>query len=407
FGTCFLVAQNKLLTCAHVIKSAGGVDAQLFVRFSGTEDLLPVQLAANGWHPKLDIACLEVNNVPQTITPLLLSTADKSEDHPFRTIGFPNIGNYRGLVAEGTVYGLVKKGIRPMLQLDTKNVTTGFSGAPVFDTQQQCVVGMVVEVYNAKLTHKLRDAAFALPMSQIWQTIPELHPPQTKENPFFYGGRINDPTHFFGRSALLTKIKSSLTKRSNISLVGTPQIGKSSLLYYLYQTQSDWLPDVKVVFLDLQGVWDEKEFFEEALMKLGQTGDTHRQFKHAIRGLDLIFLLDEVERLAESDFSRRLRDLLRSLGQDKQFAMCISSQKSLIELFPPQDGMVSPFYNIFSERKVPPFTTTEARQFLAQRLAPTPIHFTQTEINHILSESNNHPAKLQQLAKELFDEKTA
>ncbi|MCP5096580.1 MAG: trypsin-like peptidase domain-containing protein, partial [Chloroflexi bacterium] len=181
FGTCFLVAQNKLLTCAHVIKSAGGVDTQLFVRFSGTEDLLPVQLAANGWHPKLDIACLDVNDVPQTIPPLLLSTADKSEDHPFRTIGFPTIGNYRGLVAEGTVYGLVEKGIRPMLQLDTKNVTTGFSGAPVFDTQQQCVVGMVVEVYNAKLTHKLRDAAFALPMSQIWQTIPELHPPQTRE----------------------------------------------------------------------------------------------------------------------------------------------------------------------------------------------------------------------------------
>jgi len=231
-------------------------------------------------------------------------------------------------------------------------------------------------------------------------------------NPFYTSGRINDPRGFFGRAQLVREMRAELKKRSSVSLVGESQMGKSSLLHYLYATRAEWLPEVTLEYIDLQRVLDEGDFCETVLDKLGAEGNTLRQLKKVLESREVILLFDEVERIAEQDFSPRLHDLLRSLAQEQNFAMALVTQRPLEEVFPARTpGGVSPFHNIFTRKTLGPFTEAEARAFLASRLEGASVAFTPPEVEHLLAESaivgGCHPAKLQRLAKALFEEKLA
>ena len=221
--------------------------------------------------------------------------------------------------------------------------------------------------------------------------------------PFFVGGRINDRCYFFGRERLVREIRADLRKYSSVSIIGEPQIGKSSLLYYLYATRQEWLPtEITLEYIDLQGVLDEADFCETVIGKLGGSGDTLRHLKRTLYQRNVILLFDEVERIAEPDFNPRLHDLLRSLAQEPHFAMCLVTQRPLTAVFPPQTpGGVSPFHNIFTSRELGPFTKTEACLFLQQ----TEANFNQAEIEHLLAESHCLPARLQRLAKRLLQQR--
>jgi hypothetical protein len=228
------------------------------------------------------------------------------------------------------------------------------------------------------------------------------------ENPFYTDGRINDPKLFFGREQLVRELRQELSKRTNVSLVGESQMGKSSLLYYLYATRAEWLPGETIEYLDLQRVLDEADFCEMILKQLDATGNTLRDLRYALATRRVILLLDEVERLAEPDFSPRLHDLLRSLAQEPNFKMCVATQRPLEDVFPPREkGGVSPFHNIFTRKIVGTFSEAEARRFLVARLQNTGITFTERDMARLIAESQCHPAKLQRLAKDLFDEKVS
>ena len=230
--------------------------------------------------------------------------------------------------------------------------------------------------------------------------------PEAIAAPFYTSGRINEPALFSGRQQIIREICSELKKGCSVSIVGESQIGKSSLLCYIYKTCGAWASDSMVEFIDLQGVLDETDFCETVLRKLGESGSTLRDLKRALADRKLILLLDEVERLAEQDFSPRLHDLLRSLAQESHFAICLATQRPLDEVFPTRTpGGVSPFYNIFTTKSLGPFTSMEARDFLAARVANTGVSFTEQEIERLLTESQCHPAKLQAMAKALFERK--
>jgi len=230
--------------------------------------------------------------------------------------------------------------------------------------------------------------------------------PEVMANPFYTSGRIKDAALFFGRQQIVREICSELRKGCSVSIVGESQIGKSSLLYHIYQTRDTWKLDGLVEFIDLQGVLDETDFCETVLGKLGESGSTLRELKRALTATKLVLLLDEVERLAEQDFSPRLHDLLRSLAQEPNFSMCLASERPLEELFPSRTpGGVSPFYNIFTAKSLGPYTRAEARDFLAARTATAGVAFTGQEIEQLLTESQCHPARLQAMAKALFERK--
>jgi hypothetical protein len=228
---------------------------------------------------------------------------------------------------------------------------------------------------------------------------------QAIANPFFTSGRINDPSLFVGRRRIVREICAELRKGCSVSVVGEAGMGKSSLLYYLYQNRADWLPQGTVEFLDLQGVLDEEDFCETILSRLGETGSTLRGLKRALASRELILLMDEVERLAEDDFNPRLHDLLRSLAQEPHFAMCLATDHPLVEVFPAKTpGGVSPFHNIFTVKTLGPFTETEARDCISFYLAGTGVTFSEREIERLLIESRGHPLKLQAKAREFYEE---
>jgi hypothetical protein len=236
-------------------------------------------------------------------------------------------------------------------------------------------------------------------------TAPKVSATTRIENPFYTSGRINDPKLFSGRKQLVRELRQELSKRTNVSLVGEAQTGKSSLLYYLYKTRGEWLPDETIEYLDLQRVFNETEFCETVLQQLNTMGNTLRDLHNALKTRRVILLLDEVERLAEEGFSLHLQDLLRSLAQEPNFKMCVATQIPLEEVFLPRvKGSVSPFHNIFTRKSIGAFTEAEARRFLAERLQNTGVAFTEHDVARLIAESNCHPAKLQQAAKALFDE---
>ncbi len=223
-------------------------------------------------------------------------------------------------------------------------------------------------------------------------------------NPFGDRGRINDPVRFFDRQRLVREIQQLLVSSCCVSLVGPSEIGKSSLLYYLYLTREQWLPHMLVEYFDLQRILDEEDFCETILARLGQPGHELRDLKRALEGSRVVLLLDEIEQLAEPQFHPRLHDLLRSLAQEPTLAMVVATQRPLVDVFPPS-GKTSPFHNVFTTKKMDPFTPAEACAFLKHRLKDTGVIFTIDEMDDLIARSNSHPAYLQIAAYQLFNAK--
>jgi hypothetical protein len=221
-------------------------------------------------------------------------------------------------------------------------------------------------------------------------------------NPFCDRGRISDPARFFNRRRLVRELQQILSAGNSVSLVGERQIGKSSLIYYLFATRKAWLPESTVLYLDMQGVLDEADFCAEVLEGLCESPGDLRTLKRTLRRRQVVLLLDEVEKLRNPDFSPRLHDLLRAFAQEPGLKLAVTSLRPLKEIFPPAESE-SPFHNIFTERRVGPFAPQEARDLLQARLIGSDAVFTEAEIFDIVASSGGHPARLQELACALFD----
>ena len=227
-------------------------------------------------------------------------------------------------------------------------------------------------------------------------------------NPFHTRGRINDPTQFFGRERLVREVREALRKRSSLALLGERQIGKSSLLYFLWATRAEWLPGADLHYIDLQSVLDTEDFCETILKRLNASGNTPRDLKRVIEARiaaqqDVILMLDEVERLRGGDIDARIPNLFRALAQEQHFALCVAGNHALELIFPPSSEIsMSELSNIFGIKWMQGFDEAEARAFLQTRLAGTGVQFATDEIARLWRESAGHPAKLQTLAHEAF-----
>jgi hypothetical protein len=408
-GTGFVAADDLVVTCAHVVADGSGQPAaHIEIGFRAAGESRPAQVVPEYWRaPEAeDIAVLRfAGGLPQGVQTARLGRSTDTHDHPCETFGYPEAGAINGLHGRGTVYGPVTEdGGRTLLQVSSKEITPGFSGAPVLDVATRRVIGMATEILQPDRFGRLGEVAFLTPIETIRAVCPKLREAaRTIENPFHTKGRINDPALFFNRERLVREIQMELKKRCSVSLVGKSQIGKSSLLYYLFRTSADWLPGVAMVYVDLQRVLDEADFCENVLQPLGESGSTLRDLRRALDTRDVVLLLDEVEKLFDKDFSPKLHNLLRALAQESNFAMCVATQRPLEEVFPPSNS-TSPFHNIFTRKTLGPFSEADARRFLATTLASTGVAFSAHDIERLLRDSQGHPAQLQRLAKELYDQ---
>lgn len=234
-------------------------------------------------------------------------------------------------------------------------------------------------------------------------------------NPFVVRGRINNPAEFFGRSRVIREVCEDLRKMNSVAIIGGPQIGKSSLLYYLYATRANWLNPVKqgeVHYVDLQGAFNQADFCETILQKLKTKGKTPIQLKRTLEkrieaGQDLVLLLDSIERLSGKDIDPRMLDMLRSLAQNTHLVLGVASRKPLNEVFQrPNQQMIhlSDFYNIFTERQLPPFSVDEISDFVQSRLRPCGLEMPSDMLHRLIQESQGNPALVQAAARAWFEQ---
>jgi TIR domain/Trypsin-like peptidase domain len=185
-GAGFFVGERHILTCAHVVARALGLDddapekPQAPITFD-VPRVAPNQLLSARvvlWRPPRttggdDIAGLELLDDPPAGTqPAPLAQVKDLWDHPFGAFGFPD-GDDNGRWATGRLLG--SQLITNWVQIEDVKETgfavgPGFSGTPVWDTQVEAVVGMVVA---AEKRTNLKTA-FAIPVDVLARSWPLL-----------------------------------------------------------------------------------------------------------------------------------------------------------------------------------------------------------------------------------------
>ncbi|MFE5397424.1 trypsin-like peptidase domain-containing protein [Streptomyces sp. NPDC056568] len=226
-GAGFLVAEDLLCTCAHVVATADGQRPAdpVEVDFPLLAGALPgprVRASVQSWRPQDDIAVLRLEEEVAGTEPLPLVDDDGEEwDRGIRAFGFPD-GAPRGVNATGRLRGRQRA---DRLQLDLRaegvRIGPGFSGAAVWDPQDDAVVGMLVTRGRGVVA----DTAYLV-------TADRLTDPELLRCPFRGLSRFEaeHSRYFHGREDEVAKLAGALDSRPVTVLVGPSGSGKSSLL---------------------------------------------------------------------------------------------------------------------------------------------------------------------------------
>jgi len=208
-------------------------------------------------------------------------------------------------------------------------------------------------------------------------------------NPYFNRKMIKDTDDFYGRKREVNLIYSMIDapRPQCVSIVGSRRIGKSSLLYFIYdeKNRKKYIQnpdDFIFVFMDLQMDQDitEEEFLyalfdqlklEEVEIDVGEKSpyDTLITFASELekKRKKLVVLLDEFESITGNpNFGHKFFSFLRSVANRYDVAYITSSVKELQKLCHTEEIAVSPFFNIFSSLYLRPFTMQEARELITK-----------------------------------------
>jgi uncharacterized protein len=240
-------------------------------------------------------------------------------------------------------------------------------------------------------------------------------------NPFFYGGRIENPKDFIGRKTELRAIFSALEhfkegQAQHISIVGERRIGKSSLLYHVTNIYKQYLSQpanyhFMLVDLDNSRTHTLLGLLNHILKQLEVNTTKHpslEEFNDALENVRNktniypILCLDEFEHLASrrNEFSNSVFEEFRSLGSNNKLAFIITSKSPLSNLIN-QSHMTSTFPNIFTQLPLGEFTESEVLQLL-QRGRVCEYPFSNEEIRRTRLYGGRHPYKLQVAGSKIY-----
>lgn len=163
-GTGITVSTDgKIVTCAHVIEAALGAHprdatgANVGIYFpqarGGEEKKYTAKVDRCFSNHDDDMVLLQIVGNTSPLAPeqiAVLGMADQSEGNPFRTYGYSSIGDYPATRGDGTILGTVEPPVNRNLQVDpiqlkSRDIATGMSGAAVLDVTRNLVVGLVME----------------------------------------------------------------------------------------------------------------------------------------------------------------------------------------------------------------------------------------------------------------------
>jgi ligand-binding sensor domain-containing protein len=249
-------------------------------------------------------------------------------------------------------------------------------------------------------------------------------------NPYISGEPVRQPAMFFGRDELLRRIFNALHQNS-IMIHGQRRMGKTTLLYQLAEMlrQADdpewaFIP----VYMDLEGTSQSRFFY--ALMDaiwgalqayaldnsprlefFGSAPEdyTDREFTADLRlALDsvieavaprkarVILLLDEMDVVSAYDtvVQQQLRRIFMS-----PLAANLGAVVAGIQISKTWDRLESPWYNMFNEIPLEPFTDEQARELLMEPVRGV-YEWDPAAIEFVVQQSEGYPHRLQQYALE-------
>lgn len=223
--------------------------------------------------------------------------------------------------------------------------------------------------------------------------------PSPTANPFYFGGKITDPTRFVGRAEQLRFVTQRMqgTQMTSVGIVGPRKIGKSSLLYHAYQTYPQRLTDPQrflVAYASLQGagVRTQTTFIQTVAGELAQARGRHPNaaalpawpapcqdliaFEQGLRamqdsGLRCVLCLDEFEALLErpKEFDDAFYDALRAWMDDQRLMLVLASARPLT-YYGSRYRFVSRFFNLGNTAFLDEFSEQEARALVTAPIVP-------------------------------------
>lgn len=236
-GAGFVASSDGLIiTCSHVVlpaelqQSGAAPPSQVEVTFSdGSRQKAIVLQSFWRSHSREDIAVLRVDGLPANARPLSLGQSAGTIGHAIRCYGFPAMGEVAGVWAVGEVQGPVQEGGVSRLQLRAPEVTTGFSGTPVWDEVTGRVLGVIHAVDRPDPLGRAGETAFAIPSEVIATVCKELK--VSDECPYrsLESFKEEHARFYFGRDALVKRLVRSLHQDPRFLAVLAPSgSGKSS-----------------------------------------------------------------------------------------------------------------------------------------------------------------------------------
>lgn len=230
-GAAFLVSDRLVATCAHVVQAAGAdVGEQISLSLSNGKEIIAI-VEPEFWRDANaeDISILRLSEPLENIQPVILGASSGTKGHSFSTLGFPNKG--QELSGGGEIIGYASLHGMKLLQLDSRQVTPGFSGAPIFDEKTKRVVGMVAAITPPDEYLRQGTTAFAIPHEVLNQVCHEIRPVEIA--PYLGLDTFTDETaeFYFGRENLTEKLLNVLRGGCRfLAVFGPSGSGKSSVV---------------------------------------------------------------------------------------------------------------------------------------------------------------------------------
>jgi hypothetical protein len=257
-------------------------------------------------------------------------------------------------------------------------------------------------------------------------------------NPFIFGNPISDPTLFFGHKAEIRQILNRLlsSAHESTSVVGERRIGKTSLCNYLSN------PDVAsglglakdkfcLVYVDFQGLTDitPQRFWQRVLTKIGRLVcdetiaapikefsqqsnvdlfDLEDLFEQLTsKGLTIVLFMDEFEYITQNpNFKSDFFGGLRSLAIHHGLALIPATRRELVDLCHSEEIKGSPFFNIFANVVLRPFSKPEVSEMVDGYMKGSDQSLSSEDKDYIFQIAGGYPFFVQMASHYLFEGKT-
>ena len=238
-GAGFVVGRNDggtIVTCAHVVDAVVDETDTVSIVFVGSTDRSPrtarVDRAAYRATTAEDVAFLSLlERLPNDVSPLPLTTSFGAGGRTFRTFGFSSAKSVEGLAGEVRVIGETTESGFRVLQVRSNEVSSGFSGAPVWDEAGH-IVGVVVSTIaaGADAAGKQVETSFLIPVETLLDIKPELRPSGVCP---YRGLDVFEDEHeqwYFGREDAANELVKLIAAGNFVAVIGVSGSGKSSLV---------------------------------------------------------------------------------------------------------------------------------------------------------------------------------